>query len=105
MNSRGIDSVPHRDTGFLSLPNRPDRLCGPPRVRRPERKADYSPPTISEVRKERSYTSTPPYAYIACTVPVTVGSMRGYRSTAGKLISVSLFLIIFSVVFRRKVCF
>jgi hypothetical protein len=43
---------------------------------------------------------------MACTVPVvTVGGMRGYRSTAGKLILISTFPVIFSVVFRRKICF
>ena len=106
MKSRGIDSVPDRDTRFLSLPNRPDRLWGSPRVRRPERKADDSPPSISEVRNEWSCTSTPSYAYMARTVPVvTVGDMHGYCSTAGKLIFVSPFFIIFSFVFRRKICF
>jgi len=64
MKSRGIDSVPDRDTRFLSLPRRPDRLWGSPRIRRPEHKAEDSPPYISEVRNEWSYTSTPPCVFM-----------------------------------------
>jgi len=48
----------------------------------------------------------PPYAFRECTVAVvTVGGMRGYRSTAGRLMLVCLFVIIFSFVLLRKICF
>jgi hypothetical protein len=36
-----------------------------PRVKRQGRKAEYSYPTIAEVKKKRIYTSTPPYAFMA----------------------------------------
>jgi hypothetical protein len=34
-------------------------------VKRPERKADHSPPTSVEVKKTWIYTSTPPYVFMA----------------------------------------
>jgi hypothetical protein len=40
-------------TGALSL-----------RVKRPGREADHSPPSSAEVKKERSYISTPQYAFM-----------------------------------------
>jgi hypothetical protein len=39
-----------------------------PGVKRPERGADYPPPSSAEVKKEQSYTSTPFWAF---------GSVRG----------------------------
>jgi hypothetical protein len=58
---------------FFSLPSRPDRLWGPPsllssgyqgmlclRVKRPEREADHSPPSSSEIKNAWNDTSTPP---------------------------------------------
>jgi hypothetical protein len=36
-----------------------------PRVKRPGCEADHSPPTNAEVKKTWTYTSTPPYNYIA----------------------------------------
>ena len=56
---------------FFFSPKRPDQFCCPrnllsngywgtfPGVKRPGRDADYSPPTIAEVKHEWSYTSTP----------------------------------------------
>lgn len=68
--------IPSRGKGFTSLPNRPNRLWGPPSclfheyrwlpawgVRRPGREADHSPASCAEVKNERSYTSIPPYAF------------------------------------------
>jgi hypothetical protein len=34
-------------------------------VRRQEREADFSLPTVAEVKKMWLYTSTPPYAFMA----------------------------------------
>jgi hypothetical protein len=34
-------------------------------VRSPGREADYSPPTIAEVKKKWVYTSTSPYSFMA----------------------------------------
>jgi hypothetical protein len=34
-------------------------------IRRPQREADYSPPSSAEVKKARSYTSTSPYVLMA----------------------------------------
>jgi hypothetical protein len=36
-----------------------------PRVKRPGREADHSPPTSAGVKKMWIYTSTPPYAFMA----------------------------------------
>jgi len=36
-----------------------------PGVKRPGREADHSPPCSAEVKKERSYTSAPPYVFMA----------------------------------------
>jgi hypothetical protein len=42
------------NTGILSLG-----------VKRPRREADHSPPSSAEVKNAWSYTSTPPYVFIA----------------------------------------
>ena len=59
----------------------PDRLWGPPSLlyngyrvfpggkERPGRDADPSPSSIAVVKKEYSYTSTPPVGRTACTEP------------------------------------
>jgi hypothetical protein len=39
-----------------------------PVVKRPGREADYLPPYSAEVKKLWSYTSTPPYAFMMCSV-------------------------------------
>jgi hypothetical protein len=40
-----------------------------PGVKQPGRKADYSPPTIAEVKNVWIHTSTPPYVFMAyCSV-------------------------------------
>jgi hypothetical protein len=44
---------------FYSLPPRPDRLWVP-RIKRPGREADQSPPPSADVKNAWSYTSTPP---------------------------------------------
>jgi hypothetical protein len=56
----------------FTSPYRPDRLCDPPnvlikwyrlsfpRVKRPCREVNHSPPTSAEFKNECSYTSTPP---------------------------------------------
>jgi hypothetical protein len=36
-----------------------------PGVKRPGREADHSPPTSAEVKKMWTYTSTPPYTFMA----------------------------------------
>jgi hypothetical protein len=36
-----------------------------PGVKRPGREADHSPPTSAEVKKMWTYTSTPPYVFMA----------------------------------------
>jgi hypothetical protein len=36
-----------------------------PRIKRPGREADQSPPTSAEVKKMGIYTSTPPYTFMA----------------------------------------
>jgi hypothetical protein len=66
-----------RSKRFLSTPQRPDQLWGPPsplsngyggsfsEVKRPGREADHSPLTSAEVKKMWIYTSTPPYAFMA----------------------------------------
>jgi hypothetical protein len=43
-----------------------------PGVKRPGREADHSPPTSAEVKKTWIYTSTPPYAFTATTLPFTL---------------------------------
>jgi hypothetical protein len=53
---------------MFSSPSRPQRLWGPPealspRVKRPGRGADHSPPPSAEVKKMWIYTSTPPYSF------------------------------------------
>jgi hypothetical protein len=69
---------------FLSAPSCLDRLWGPrnqwvpwalpPGVKRPERNADHSFPSSTEVKNSRSYTSTPQYVFTAwCLV-----KHRGY---------------------------
>jgi hypothetical protein len=64
---------------FISSPQRPDRLWGPPRllsngyrgarssgVKWQGREADHSPPpTSAEVKNTWIYTSTPPYVFMA----------------------------------------
>jgi hypothetical protein len=35
-----------------------------PKVKRPGREADHSPPASADVKKMRIYTSTPPYAFM-----------------------------------------
>jgi hypothetical protein len=62
---------------IFSSPNRPDRLWGAtqppiewvqgalsPRIKRPGREAEHSPPTSAEVKKIWIYTSTPLYAFV-----------------------------------------
>jgi len=39
------------------------------RVKRPERKADYSPKSNAEFKNEWSCTSMSPYAFMSCTLP------------------------------------
>jgi hypothetical protein len=65
----------HRSNVFL-FSSRPDRLRGPsnilsmrtglssPRVKRPGRESDYSPPASAEVKKIWIYTATPPNAFM-----------------------------------------
>jgi hypothetical protein len=36
-----------------------------PRLKRQAREADHSPPTSAEVKKTWTYTSTPPYVFMA----------------------------------------
>lgn len=57
--------------GTYLLPKRADRLWGPqcvlsapPGVKRPGREADYSSPSVVEVRNEQSYTGTS-YSFLA----------------------------------------
>jgi hypothetical protein len=38
-----------------------------PGVKLLEYEADHPPPSNSEVKNERGYTSTPPYAFMICT--------------------------------------
>jgi hypothetical protein len=38
-----------------------------PEVKRPGREGDNSPPSNAEVKNKWSFTSTPPYALMACT--------------------------------------
>ena len=56
------------------------RLCAgvlPSGGQRPEREADHSPPSSSEVRNEWSYTSTPStHAFMACTFTYWNGIMQ-----------------------------
>jgi hypothetical protein len=37
----------------------------PPELKRPGREADHSPPTSVQVKKTWTYTSTPPYVFMA----------------------------------------
>ena len=74
---------------------RPDRSWGPPSLlyngyrvfpggkERPRRDADPSPPSSAVVKKEQSYTSTPPMGRTACTEPQCLykGALFSTRET------------------------
>jgi hypothetical protein len=42
-----------------------DPVALSPGVKRPRREADHSPPSSAEVKNAWSYTSTPPYVFMA----------------------------------------
>jgi hypothetical protein len=75
-DQRGRSSSPGGGKNFYSsISSRPAlRLTGPPiqwepealspRVMRPGREADHSPPTSAEVKKTWVYICTPPYAFM-----------------------------------------
>jgi hypothetical protein len=76
---------------IFSFPRRPGRLWGPtnflsngyrgssPRVKRPGREADNSPPVSAEVKKMWIYTSTPPYTFIGqCLITYAHGKNYPY---------------------------
>jgi hypothetical protein len=58
-----------------------------PRVKRPRREADHSPPTSAEVKKIWIYTSTPSYAFIGTNLPfilhILVYNKTSYSTTNG----------------------
>jgi hypothetical protein len=57
---------PRRLTDFGAQRTYPMRTKGcSPWVKRPEREADYSPPTNAEIKKTWIYTSPPPYVFVA----------------------------------------
>jgi hypothetical protein len=68
----GRGSIPGSDKIFLSSPQRPDRVCGPPNllssghrgcslgVKWPRREAYHPPLPSAEVKNGNSYTPTPP---------------------------------------------
>jgi len=76
----GLDdraSIPDRGKNFFSSPPRPNRHWGSPSlisivlflgVRRPENRADYSPPYNDKVKNAWSYTFTPLYIMKWCLV-------------------------------------
>jgi hypothetical protein len=61
-------SIPGKGRDFFSSPLRSDRLWGPIRflgVKRLMCEADNSPPSSSKVKNVWSYTSNPPYVFMA----------------------------------------
>jgi hypothetical protein len=83
----GLDFL--KEQRFFPQPPRPDRLWGPHRllanvykwVKRPGLEVNHTPPSSVEVKNTRSFTSTPPYVFMAWylvkqrdnfTLPLTV---------------------------------
>jgi hypothetical protein len=71
---RNYGSIPGRFKGFISSPKHPDRFCHPPchlfsghRFFFPEHGTDHSLPPCAEGKNAWSYTTTHPYAFMACT--------------------------------------
>jgi hypothetical protein len=80
MSNLGLEeqvSIPNRDRDFL-LPSYSEQIWGPlsflssgyqgalsPRVKRPGREADYTPPSNAVVNNSWSYTSSPTCVFIA----------------------------------------
>jgi len=81
MTGNGVDSRGSNPVGDEIFRTCPDRPWGPPSLLyngyrvfpggkvRPGRDADPSPPSGAVVKKEQSYTSTPPMGCTACTEP------------------------------------
>ena len=59
--------LPHRLWFLPSLLLRTVTAALSPAVKQLGHEANHSPPSSAEVKNERSCTSTPPYAFIACT--------------------------------------
>ena len=65
-----------RGQEIICTPQRTDQHCGPPSLlqngylglKPPERENDHSYPPSAKVKNEWSYTSIPPYAFVASTV-------------------------------------
>jgi hypothetical protein len=88
LDDRGIGVRVPVGSRILYSPRPPDRIWSPPdllsngcgggsfpgRVKRSGRETDHSPPTTAEVKKMLTYTSTPPYVFMAgpCCVLNTV---------------------------------
>lgn len=65
-------SPPGRGKKFFFSPHRPSRLCSHPpftqwvpRIRRPEREADHSPPYMLKLKMIGTIISTPPHGFMA----------------------------------------
>jgi hypothetical protein len=89
LDDRGVGVRVPVGSRIFSSPSRPDGLWGPPnllsnwyrgslspRVKRPRREADYSPPASAEVKKMWIYTSTPQYAFMALSTGTTLPFLR-----------------------------
>jgi hypothetical protein len=66
LDDRGFGgSILGGDWEFFSFPLHPDRLWGPPGVKRPGRGADHSVPSSAMVKNAWLSTSTPQYVFMA----------------------------------------
>jgi hypothetical protein len=79
MRPRNLGSISRRKKKLFSDPKLPEKLWAPKAsyskgvwnyflggAKQPGREADNSPPSSAEVKNEWSYTSSAPYAFVAC---------------------------------------